>query len=138
MKWAYKCLFFLSIIITLLSCTDYAAINITKKKPVYKPRPINITYKKMKSIQARRYKTGERNRFDKHAARYQMIAVNKSRKYSPMESRKYSVNSNAVNRKNNRKYVTKKTRKDNNYYFYRESMRAHQESEKESFSVYDK
>jgi hypothetical protein len=103
-----------------------------------KPRPIGITNKKAKAIQAKRFKPHEIHRYDRQSVSWGMISTNKSRKYSPMESKRYSVNNNSKNRKINKQMVAKKRKNDNNYRYYRDSMEAHQAAEKSNFSIYDK
>lgn len=125
----YKLLFLFSISL-LTSCISDGYTS--------KPRPITITSKKAKQIQSVRFRPHEAKRFDNHLVRWDMIAVNKRRKYSPMESKRFSVNNNSKNRNNNRQIVKNKRKQDSNYKYYRDAMEVNQQAERSNFSIYDK
>jgi hypothetical protein len=127
--------FFSKVTFLLLICCLYACMpdGFTSK-----PRAITISKRKAKEIQTRRYRPHEYHRYDRGFVRWDIISANKSRKYSPMEGKRYSVNSNSKNRKLNKQMVARKRKQDVNYRYYKESMDEHQESEKSNFSIYDK
>lgn len=98
----------------------------------YRSKPIGISKRKYKQIKARKYVRRERAYVPKQA-RYSIMD-----RMQPRTRRVSYVNANAINRKRNRKAITYKRRRDNDYRDYRDYLETSKRSEKSNFSIYDK
>ena len=96
----------------------------------YRSKPISISKRRFKQIQAR--KNIRRERYVPRYARSNVYTVRKPSRPHP----RY-INANAINRKRNKRMVARKRKMDNNYKEYRDFLEA-RKSDRSNFSIYDK